>query len=162
MASFVVSRSGPAILACAGDGLKKKWHILNERQCPSDILSNFLHNLVFTESSCCCSSGSARINFLKYAAGFANGNEKIRRMFMGLWLKCPGCQTKHPLALRVCPKCGRSLDNLPRESRVYVIGPPDAAVPETPPAPRVEPAAAVASEAPKPAKKPKKPRKKKS
>ncbi len=78
---------------------------------------------------------------------------------MGLWLKCPGCQTKNPLSLRVCPKCGRSLDNLPQKLRVYVIGPPEAA-PVAPPAPKVK--AAAGAEAPKIVKQPKKPRKKKS
>ena len=83
---------------------------------------------------------------------------------MGLWLKCPGCQIKNPLSLRVCPKCGRSLDNLPRELRVYVIGPAEAAVPEAPPTPQVKAAAPMpvaAPAAPKPVKQPKKPRKKK-
>lgn len=72
---------------------------------------------------------------------------------MGLWLKCPGCQNKNPLSLRVCPKCGQSLDNLPQELRVYVIGTPEAAAPK---------ASAAAPEEPKPLKQPKKPRKKKS
>ena len=83
---------------------------------------------------------------------------------MGLWLKCPGCQSKNPLSLRVCPKCGRSLDNLPRELRVYVIGAPEAAVPEAPLTPQVKAAAPMpvaAPAAPKPVKQPKKPRKKK-
>jgi hypothetical protein len=83
---------------------------------------------------------------------------------MGLWLKCPGCQSKNPLSLRVCPKCGRSLDNLPRELRVYVIGSPEAAVPKAPPAPQVKAAAPMpvaAPAAPKPVKQPKKPRQKK-
>jgi hypothetical protein len=92
---------------------------------------------------------------------------------MGLWLQCPGCQTKNPLALRVCPVCGRSLDNLPPELRVYVIGPAEAPapapVPETvasaPEAAAAEPPAASAEapppEAPKAVKKPKKTRKKK-
>jgi hypothetical protein len=87
---------------------------------------------------------------------------------MGLWLKCPGCQANNPLSLRVCPKCGKSLDNLPRESRVYVIGLPEAPAPATPPAHRAKAAvpvapkaAAAAPVAPKPAKA-KKPRQKKS
>jgi hypothetical protein len=101
---------------------------------------------------------------------------------MGLWLQCPGCQTKNPLSLRVCPVCGRSLDNLPPELRVYVIGPaeapapapetpavaPEAGVPETTateaaaePEAAGEPEAAPAPEAPKAVKKPKKTRKKK-
>jgi len=77
---------------------------------------------------------------------------------MGLWLKCPGCQSNNPLSLQVCPKCGRSLDNLPRQERVYVIGPLET------PAPEVQPAAAKAAAvpgAPKGAKQPKKPRPKK-
>jgi hypothetical protein len=83
---------------------------------------------------------------------------------MGLWLKCPGCQTKNPLSLRVCSKCGQSLDNLPREVRVYVIGPPEAAAPASHPALRPKaavPTVATPAAAPKPAKQPKKPRKKK-
>ena len=104
---------------------------------------------------------------------------------MGLWLKCPGCNAKNPLYLRACPSCGRSLDNLSSEERVYVIGPaseaapaphpahrPQAAVPvapqaqsepETPSAPEapVASVAPVAPAAPKPAKQPKKSRKKK-
>ncbi len=82
---------------------------------------------------------------------------------MGLWLKCPGCQGKNPLSLRVCPKCGQSLDNLPQNLRVYVIGPAAEAAPKAAAAPR----AAASSAAPEPVKKPaakapKKPRKKKS
>jgi hypothetical protein len=42
-------------------------------------------------------------------------------MAMGLWLKCPKCQTKNPLYLEVCTKCGRSLENLPPEQRIYVV-----------------------------------------
>ncbi len=87
---------------------------------------------------------------------------------MGLWLKCPGCQTQNPISLRVCSKCGQSLDNLPRESRVYVIGPAEAAAPAAHPAhrakaemPVAQAAAPAAPAAPKPAKA-KKPRKKKS
>ena len=79
---------------------------------------------------------------------------------MGLWLKCPGCQTKNPLSLRVCPKCGRSLDNLPQKLRVYVIGAREAAAPKAATAPRVK--AAAAPEEPMPLKQPKKSRKKKS
>ncbi len=78
---------------------------------------------------------------------------------MGLRLKCPGCQVANPLSLRVCPKCGRSLDNLPPELRVYVIGPPEAAPAQAAPAPRAKAAAPVK---PKPAKQPKKSRQKKS
>lgn len=90
---------------------------------------------------------------------------------MGLWLKCPGCSITNPLSLRVCPKCGRSLDNLPPAERVYVLGPAVKAVPAAHPAARPESAVPVATEVPvtpkaspasvsKP-KQPKKPRKKK-
>ncbi|MCL4501392.1 MAG: hypothetical protein M1438_05985 [Deltaproteobacteria bacterium] len=89
---------------------------------------------------------------------------------MGLWLKCPGCNFTNPLSLRVCPKCGRSLDNLTPAERVYVLGPATEAAPAAHPAHRPEAAVpvAAASEAPKPAKpakpakQPKKPRKKKN
>ncbi len=85
---------------------------------------------------------------------------------MGLWLKCPGCQTQNPLSLRVCSKCGQSLDNLPRKSRVYVIGPAEAAAPAAPLAHRAKAAVPVAQQtaaaavAPKPAKAKKPPKKK--
>ena len=79
---------------------------------------------------------------------------------MGLWLKCPGCQSKNPLPLRVCPQCGQSLDNLSQELRVYVIGPPEAAAPNVATTPRAK--AAAAPEEPKALKQPKKSRKKKS
>ncbi len=77
---------------------------------------------------------------------------------MGLLLKCPGCQTKNPLSLRVCPQCGQSLDHLPPAQRVYVIGSSEAAPPRAA-APRVKPP--TAPEKPKPAKQPKKSRPKK-
>lgn len=100
---------------------------------------------------------------------------------MGLWMQCPGCKTKNPLALRVCPVCGRSLDNLPPELRVYFIGSaeapvaapitpaaaPEAAVPEVAVPEVAVPEAAAAEtpaappEAPKAVKKPRKTRKKK-
>jgi hypothetical protein len=96
---------------------------------------------------------------------------------MGLWLKCPGCHANVPLSLRVCPHCGRSLDNLAPDQRVYVIAPaagpaPGPTPPPPPPAPEVEappkalkgpefPQAALPDAAPKAVKKPKKPRKKK-
>ncbi len=79
---------------------------------------------------------------------------------MGLWLKCPGCQSKNPLSLRVCPKCGQSLDNLPQNLRVYVIGSAEEAAPKA-----ATPQAVAAPAAPQPvkaAKAPKKPRKKTS
>jgi hypothetical protein len=87
---------------------------------------------------------------------------------MGLWLKCPGCNITNPLSLRVCPKCGRSLDNLPPAERVYVLGPAAVAVPAAHPVPRPAAAVPVAAAAPAAPKapqvsvsKPKKPRKKK-
>ena len=87
---------------------------------------------------------------------------------MGLWLKCPGCNITNPLSLRVCPKCGRSLDNLSPAERVYVLGPAAEAAPAAHPATRPEAAVPVAAAAPAAPKapqvsvsKPKKPRKKK-
>jgi hypothetical protein len=86
---------------------------------------------------------------------------------MGLRLKCPGCQATNPLSLRVCPVCGRSLDNLPPEQRVYVIEPLGAPSPKlSSPPPKTAPAkpkAAAPRSAqapPKAAKKPTRPRKK--
>jgi hypothetical protein len=87
---------------------------------------------------------------LKNAQDFVNFNKKPRRMAMGLWMKCPGCQVKNPLYFKVCSQCGQSLDDLPPEKRVYVVeeaaalaaevvkaGPPAAvaAAPPPPPAP---------------------------
>ncbi|MFA5111564.1 MAG: hypothetical protein WC443_09175 [Desulfobaccales bacterium] len=92
---------------------------------------------------------------------------------MGLWLKCPGCQAKTPLSLKVCPNCGQDLDKLATNQRVYVIGaaeptaapapaPPQAAAPvaaavTAPAASAAEPAATA-----KAAKKPRKTKKKKA
>jgi hypothetical protein len=93
---------------------------------------------------------------------------------MGLWLKCPGCHVNNPLSLRVCPHCGRSLDNLPTDQRVYVIKPAAGLAPTPPPPPPEaeappkalkgpeSPQAALPDASAKAAKKPKKPRKKKS
>lgn len=86
---------------------------------------------------------------------------------MGLWLKCPGCQTDNPLYAQVCSQCGQSLKNLPPRQRVYVVGPGGPGAPK-PAAPR--PAAAVAAKPaapapqapPKAGKKPNRPKKKKS
>ncbi len=58
---------------------------------------------------------------------------------MGLWLKCPQCQTANPLDLKSCAKCNASLDKLPAAQRVYIL---DKAAP---PAPK---AAAPKAEAP--------------
>jgi hypothetical protein len=78
---------------------------------------------------------------------------------MGFWLKCPGCQSDNPLDLKVCPHCGRSLENLPRQERVYVIGALAAAAPVAKPAAQ---RAAATPRTPRPAKRPPKPRGKKS
>jgi hypothetical protein len=82
---------------------------------------------------------------------------------MGLRLKCPGCQAKNPLSLRVCPACGRSLDNLPPEQRVYVIEPLEALAPQPSPpqalpqaAATPAPASVTAAQEPKKAKRPRK------
>jgi len=40
---------------------------------------------------------------------------------MGLWLKCPKCQTANPLDLKACAKCNASLENLPAAKRVYIL-----------------------------------------
>ena len=88
---------------------------------------------------------------------------------MGLRLKCPGCQAKNPLSLRVCPVCGHSLDNLPPKQRVYVLEPFGAPMPPSTPAsvpsPKAAlpaPGAAPSAQTPaKAAKKPKRPGKKK-
>lgn len=65
---------------------------------------------------------------------------------MGLWLKCPGCHANNPLSLRVCSHCGQSLDNLPPEKRVYVLGPLSAPPPEPAPPPAEAAAAGVNTE----------------
>ncbi len=83
---------------------------------------------------------------------------------MGLWLKCPGCNAQNPLSVLVCSKCGRSLNNLPKAERVYVIGPaaahpaprPQAAVPVAAAAPAAPKPPAVSASKPKQAKKPRK------
>ncbi|OGP70181.1 MAG: hypothetical protein A2Z73_04245 [Deltaproteobacteria bacterium RBG_13_60_28] len=87
---------------------------------------------------------------------------------MGLWMKCPKCQTPNPLFLKACAGCGFSLEKLPLKQRVYVLTPPGAApektsrlltatpTPESP-LPATTPEAAAA---PKGAKAPRKPRKK--
>ena len=77
---------------------------------------------------------------------------------MGLWLKCPGCQAKNPLSVKVCPTCGQGLDKLSANQRVYVIGPAEVSAP-APAAPKApSPAAAPTSQA---AKQPKRTKKKK-
>jgi hypothetical protein len=78
---------------------------------------------------------------------------------MGLWLKCPGCQTNNPLFLEVCPHCGRSLKDLPAKERVYVVGPVGTLTQK--PAPGPAPAVVSTAAAPPPAKLQKKPRAKK-
>jgi hypothetical protein len=50
---------------------------------------------------------------------------------MGLWLKCPQCQTANPLDLNSCAQCNAPLDNLPADQRVYILA---QATPAAPPA----------------------------
>jgi hypothetical protein len=50
---------------------------------------------------------------------------------MGLWLKCPQCQTANPLDLTSCAKCNASLDNLPAAQRVYILAKAAPAAPKT-------------------------------
>ncbi len=90
---------------------------------------------------------------------------------MGLWLKCPVCQSKNPLNGKACISCGASLVNLPPEQRVYFLG-TGISLPAEAPEPPTVPAMAVAPSTPaqvpaKPAtgkqgKGAKRPRKKKS
>ena len=48
---------------------------------------------------------------------------------MGLWLKCPQCQTANALDLKSCAQCNASLEKLPPAKRVYVL---DKAAPAAP------------------------------
>jgi hypothetical protein len=62
---------------------------------------------------------------------------------MGLFLICPHCQTKLPLACRTCLGCGVDLRYLPSQDRHYFIGEPCAseaagAAPEKSPEPLPE------------------------
>jgi hypothetical protein len=86
---------------------------------------------------------------------------------MGLWMKCPKCQTHNPLFLKACANCGIPLDHLPQKERVYVLADTPAVkpsrllkatpTPESPlPAKTLEAQAATQK-----AKAPRKPRKKK-
>lgn len=93
---------------------------------------------------------------------------------MGLWMKCPKCQTPNPLFLKTCANCGHSLENLPPKERVYVLEAPGAAPPEpsgllkatpTPESPlpaKTQDTQTAPAKAPAKAKAPRKPRKKKS
>lgn len=81
---------------------------------------------------------------------------------MGLWLKCPACQTANPLDAKVCTACNASLMNLPAAQRVYILGKvmpaatkpaPVGLAPEAPkapkaPQPRVSPPPAAVPEVP--------------
>ena len=49
---------------------------------------------------------------------------------MGLWLKCPHCQTANPLDFKSCETCNASLEKLPAAKRVYILAK------ATPPAPK--------------------------
>jgi hypothetical protein len=57
---------------------------------------------------------------------------------MGLWLKCPKCQTANSLDLKSCVNCNASLENLQADERVYILGK------EPPAAPKAAPKAAKA------------------
>jgi hypothetical protein len=57
---------------------------------------------------------------------------------MGLWLKCPKCETANALDLKSCMNCNASLENLPADKRVYILGK------EPPAAPKAAPKAAKA------------------
>jgi hypothetical protein len=48
---------------------------------------------------------------------------------MGLWLICPHCRVKAPLASRACPRCGADLSHLPMEQRHYYVGRPEPEMP---------------------------------
>jgi hypothetical protein len=49
---------------------------------------------------------------------------------MGLWLKCPKCQTANALDQKSCVKCNASLENLPAAKRVYILGKEPPAAPK--------------------------------
>ncbi len=66
---------------------------------------------------------------------------------MGLWLKCPKCQTANALDLKSCTNCNASLENLPADKRVYILGK------EPPAAQKAAPKAAKAPAKKAPAKK---------
>jgi len=52
---------------------------------------------------------------------------------MGLWLKCPKCQTANALDLTSCVNCNASLENLPADKRVYILGKEPPAAPQAAP-----------------------------
>jgi hypothetical protein len=66
---------------------------------------------------------------------------------MGLWLKCPKCQTANSLDLKSCTKCNASLENLPAAKRVYILGKTAPVAPKAAPA-KAAPKAAAAKKAP--------------
>ena len=51
---------------------------------------------------------------------------------MGLWLKCPHCQTANPLDLKSCGTCNASLEKLPAAKRVYILAKAPPAAPKGP------------------------------
>ncbi len=65
---------------------------------------------------------------------------------MGLWLKCPKCQTANTLDLKSCMNCNASLENLPAAKRGYILG---KAAPAAPKAAAPKAAAKKAPAAPK-------------
>jgi hypothetical protein len=52
---------------------------------------------------------------------------------MGLWLKCPKCETANALDLKSCMNCNASLENLPADKRVYILGKEPLAAPAAAP-----------------------------
>ena len=86
---------------------------------------------------------------------------------MGLWLKCPHCQTANPLELKACVSCNASLENLPAAQRVYVLDKAAPAAPKRAAAPKeaaqaVSPEGTASAESPPKGTKGAKSRKKKS
>ena len=66
---------------------------------------------------------------------------------MGLWLKCPKCQTANSLDLKSCMNCNASLENLPAAKRVYILGKEAPAAPKAA-APKAAAPKAAAKKAP--------------
>ena len=66
---------------------------------------------------------------------------------MGLWLKCPKCQTANSLDLKSCVKCNASLEDLPAAKRVYILADKAPAAPKAA-APKAAAPKAAAKKAP--------------
>lgn len=71
---------------------------------------------------------------------------------MGLWLKCPKCQAANPLDLKTCTACNASLENLPADQRVYILGDAAPAAPKAAPPKKAAPAKKAAPKAAAPKK----------